>query len=93
MAPGELHLISRNFAARKSSGESGKHGRYEAIPTGLRAMTALVVWRNKAIKPWLAAAQGLRPSLGAQNPSAIDTHYDTIRTAMCGVFQELGLAA
>jgi len=56
-------------------------------------MAALVVLRNKAIRPLLAAAQELRPSRGAQNPSAIDTHYDTIRTAMRGVFQELGLAA
>jgi len=56
-------------------------------------MTALVVLRNKAIKPLLAAAQELRPSRGAQNASAIDTHYDTIRVAMQGVFQELGLAA
>ena len=71
----------------------GQTRRYEPIPNGLRAMAALVVLRNKAIKPLLAAAQGLRPSRGAQNPSPIDTHYDTIRTAMCGVFQVLGLAA
>jgi hypothetical protein len=71
----------------------GQTRRYESIATGLRAMTALLVLRNKAIKPLLAAAQGLRPSRGAQNPSQIDFHYDTIRTAMCGVFQELGLAA
>ena len=71
----------------------GQTRRYESIPTGLRAMAALVVLRSKAIKPLLAAAQGLRPSRGAQNPSAIDTHYDTSRTAMCGVFQALGLAA
>lgn len=71
----------------------GQTRRYESIPKGLRTMTALVVLRNKAIKPLLAAAQELRPSRGAQNPSAIDTHYHTIRTAMQGVFQELGLAA
>jgi len=71
----------------------GKTHRYAAIPKGMRAMTALVVLRNKAIKPLLAAAQELRPSRGAQNASAIDTHYDTIRVAMQGVFQELGLAA
>jgi hypothetical protein len=71
----------------------GQTRRYESLPRGLRAMTALIVLRNKAIKPLLAAAQGLRPSRGAQNPSAVDTHYDTIRTAMQGVFQELGLAA
>ena len=71
----------------------GQTRKYESIPSGLRAMTALVVLRNKAIKPLLAAAQGLQPSRGPQNPSAIDTHYDAIRTAMQGVFQELGFAA
>ena len=71
----------------------GQTRRYESIPKGLRAMAALVVLRNQAIKPLLAAAQDLRPSRGAQNPGVLDTHYDTIRTAMRGVFQELGLAA
>jgi hypothetical protein len=71
----------------------GQTRRYESLPQGLRAMTALMVLRNKAIKPLLAAAQGLQRSRGAQNPSAIDTHYDAIRMAMRGVFQELGLAA
>jgi len=32
-------------------------------------------------------------SRGAQNPRTIDKHYETIRTAMQGVFDELGLAA
>ncbi len=67
--------------------------RYESISKGLKAMAALVVIRNKAIQPLLAAVQELRPSRGAQNPRPLDTHYDTIRRAMRGVFQELGLAA
>jgi hypothetical protein len=71
----------------------GRTRRYESLPKGLRAMAALLVLRNKAIKPILAAAQELRPSRGAQNPQPLDAHYDTIRTAMRGVFQELGLAA
>ena len=71
----------------------GKTRRYQSIPSGLRAIAALVVLRNKAIKPLLAAAQELRPSRGAQNPRKLDSHYDTIRTAMRGVFHELGLAA
>ena len=71
----------------------GKTRRYESMGKGLRAMAALVVLRNKAIKPLLAAAQELRPSRGAQNPRALDTHYESIRSAMQGVFQELGLAA
>jgi len=71
----------------------GKTHRYESLPKGLRAMAALVVLRNKAIKPLLAAAQQVLPSRGAQNPRALDAHYETIRSAMLGVFQELGLAA
>jgi hypothetical protein len=67
--------------------------RYESTASGLRAMVALVVLRNKAIKPLLAAAQRRRKPRGAQNPRPIDRHYETIRMAMQGVFDELGLAA
>ena len=56
-------------------------------------MTALIVLRNKAIKPLLAAAQPLRPTRCAHNPQPIDTHYRTLQLAMQGVFQELGIAA
>jgi len=38
----------------------GHTRRYEPLPSGIRAMTALVVLRNKAIKP-LAAAQQSNP--------------------------------
>jgi hypothetical protein len=58
--------------------------RYETLPTGLRALTALLVLRNKAIKPLLAAAQPLRPTRGAHNPHPIDAHYQTINLAMQG---------
>jgi hypothetical protein len=71
----------------------GQTRRYESISKGLKAMAGMVVLRNKVIKPLLAAVQELRPSHGAQNPRALDSHYDTIRMAMRGVFQELGLAA
>jgi len=71
----------------------GQTRRYQSTPSGLRAMVALVVLRNKAIKPLLAAAHRRRKSRGAQNPRPIDKHYETIRTAMQGVFDELGLAA
>jgi hypothetical protein len=66
---------------------------YQSTASGLKAMVALVVLRNKAIKPLLAAAQDLRPSRGAQNPRPLDRNYEIIRTAMQVVFQELGLAA
>ena len=71
----------------------GQTSRYQSTSSGLKVMVALVVLRNKAIKPLLAAAQGLYPSRGAQNPRPPDRNYETICTAMQSVFQELGLAA
>ena len=53
-------------------------------------MVALVVLRNKAIKPLLAAAQDLHPSRGAQNPRPLDRNYETIRTAMQCCFPGTG---
>ena len=67
--------------------------RYEAVPMGLKAITAFTVLRDKAIQPLLAAARELRPARHAQNPAALDTHYEAIRLSMQGVFRELGIAA
>jgi hypothetical protein len=82
----------KKLRAKKIVQRIGQTRRYESTSTGLKAIVALVVLRNKAIKPLLAAAQG-RASRGAQNPTALDSHYETIRTAMHAVFQELGMAA
>jgi len=56
-------------------------------------MTALIVLRNKAIKPLLAAARPIHPTRRASNPQPIDTHYRALQLAMQGVFNELGIAA
>jgi hypothetical protein len=39
----------------------GQTRRYQSTSIGLKAVVSLVVLRNKAIKPLLAAAQDLRP--------------------------------
>jgi hypothetical protein len=70
----------------------GQTARYEPIPQGLRTMAALVILRDKAIKPLLAAAQQSRRSRRPPNPAPIDIHYQTIRAGMQGIFHELGLA-
>jgi hypothetical protein len=71
----------------------GHTRRYEPLASGLRAITALVVLRNKAIKPLLAAARPLHPTRGGRNPKPIDAHYHALQLAMQGVFHELGIAA
>jgi hypothetical protein len=70
-----------------------KTQRYEPIPHGLRTMAALVVLRDKVIKPLLAAARQDKPGRGAQNPTTLDTHYQSARLSMQGIFHHLGLAA
>jgi hypothetical protein len=71
----------------------GHTRRYEPLASGLRAITALIVLRTKAIKPLLAAARPLHPTRGEPNPKPIDAHYHALRLAMQGVFHELGIAA
>jgi len=67
--------------------------RYEPLPAGLRALTALVVLREKVIRPLLAAST--RPELHSKlsNPTPIDQHYENLRVGMRGLFTELGVAA
>jgi hypothetical protein len=70
-----------------------KSQRYVPIAKGLKTITALIVLRHKVIQPLLAAAQRLRRPRRPQNPTPLDRHYETIRVALEGVFQELGVAA
>ena len=67
--------------------------RYESVPSGLKALAALLLLREKIIKPLLAAAQAARKARGPKNPTALDLHYECVRVGMRGVFLELGLAA
>ena len=71
----------------------GKTRQYQATPAGLKAIAALVILREKAIRPLLTAAQETRPSRGSQNPTVLDRHYETVRIGMAGVLRELGVAA
>ena len=90
---GPLTDVTRSRVEVKAPGIIPRKSVHEPVQTGLKAMTALLVLYDKAIKPLLAAAQPLRPTRGAHNPKPIDLHYDTIQTAMQGVFHELGIAA
>jgi hypothetical protein len=68
--------------------------RYEATPDGVRALTALVVLRDKVIKPLLAAAR--QPRRRGPPPShltAVDQHYHALRGTMSQLFAQLGIAA
>ena len=67
--------------------------RYEAEPDGLRAMTALVVLREKVIKPLLAASQQPDSQSKPNHPTQVDHHYEHLRAGMRDLFTALGVAA
>lgn len=66
---------------------------YESPPEGLRTITALVVLRDKVIRPLLAASGRPEPPAKPTNPTPIDHHYESLRAGMRDLFTALGLAA
>ena len=89
-------LNQRSAEARSGARDSddptfSKHVYADLLTGRYDCLVRMAVLRNKALRPVLVALQELRPSRGAHNPQPLDAHYDTIRTAMRGVFQELGL--
>jgi hypothetical protein len=67
--------------------------RYEALPSGLKTLATATVLRTHVLKPLLAAAADTAPARGLQNPTALDRHYEALRTGMHAIFHELGIAA
>ena len=71
----------------------GKSRRYEPVPQGLRSLTALLVLREKIIRPLLAASSQPQPLSKPVHPAPIDHHYENLRAGMRGLFTALSLAA
>ena len=71
----------------------GTSRRYEAEPAVLRAITALVVLREKVIKPLLAASQQPDSQTKPNHPTPVDHHYEHLRLGMRDLFTALGMVA
>ncbi len=74
-------------------GKIGTSRRYETVPEGLQAVAALLVLRDKVIKPVLAGVGKPRRGPKPKDQSPIDAHYETIRVEMRNLFQTIGIAA
>ena len=98
-APSTKAYTSRNAAydLAKLSGKKLVHRvkgsrRYKADPSGVRAMCAYLVLRDKVIKPLLAGV--VRPFVRAPKVQApIDQHYVRLREELNRTFETIGLAA
>jgi hypothetical protein len=83
----------KKFRAKQLVRRIDSTRRYEVVSNGLKTLTALTVLRDKVMTPLLAAAEHAVPTRGAQNPTALDHHYETLRVGMHALFHELGVAA
>jgi hypothetical protein len=70
----------------------GKSRRYETVLEGLQIMTALVVLRDKVIKPVLAGAGKPKPGPRPKQETNVDKQYRLIQGEMYSLFHLLGVA-
>jgi hypothetical protein len=81
-------LRAKNLLTR-----AGKCRRYCIPPTAIRAVAALVILREKVLRPILAGVAKTTTGRKPQNRSIIDQHYATICQAMITLFQDLRITA
>ena len=70
----------------------GNSRRYRPTPTGLKAMAALIVLRDKVIMPLLAASCHSSDAPPQNSTVSLDQHYQNVRGGMQGLFGALGIA-
>jgi len=100
LGPGAPPYTPRQAAydLRKLRGKSlvervGTTRRYHPQPLGIRTLAALLILREKVIKPVLAGAG--RPKLGRppKRIHPLDAHYENLQRELRRTFDTLGLAA
>lgn len=69
----------------------GLSRRYQASAVGLQTMSALLILREKVIKPVLAGAGKPKHGPKPKNPSLLDQLYLVLHSAMRDLFRELGI--
>ena len=82
----------RKLRGKQWMNRIGNSRRYQASPDGLRIMAALVLLRDKIIKPVLAGAGKPRHGPKPKNTHPIDGLYREIESLMRSLFLELGFA-
>lgn len=67
--------------------------RYSCKTTGIETLTALIILREKIIRPIIAGTVGKKAGRPPKNIHPIDQHYDNLRNEMRRTFETLGIAA
>ena len=83
----------KKLRAKQMVRKIGTSRRYECDPEGLRTLAALLVLREKVIRPLLAASQRPESTSKPNHPTPIDHHYEHLRAGMRDLFTALGMVA
>jgi len=100
LGPGAPPYTPRHAAydLRKLRGKAlvdhvGTTRRYQPQPPGIRTLAALVILREKIIKPVLAGAGRPKPGRPPKRVHPLDVHYENLQRELRRTFETLGLAA
>ena len=91
--PRQASYDLKKFRGKRIVVRIGKSHRYETSPDGLRAISALVLLRDKILGPLVASATRHESTPGPSNPTGLDNHYEALRREMCATLGQLGIAA
>ncbi|MFQ5603577.1 MAG: hypothetical protein ACE5HS_09945 [bacterium] len=98
-------IVHGNYSPRKASHDLKKFRcknlirkiensrKYEPVPEGVQAIVALLVLRDKIVKPILAGVVKTKPGPKPKNPPLVNKHYQNIQLEMKKLFNSLGIAA
>jgi len=70
-----------------------KSHRYPVPPSAIRTMGALVLLREKVLRPILSAVRNQNPTAKPVNYAEIDQHYQALRQTMQTLLNDLSIAA
>lgn len=82
----------RKLRAKNWVRKIDKSRKYEVIPEGIKVLTALLVLREKVIKPVLSGAGKSQDAPMPRQLSPLDIQYRALQTAMLALFAIIGIA-
>lgn len=92
-SPGRAAYDLRKLRCKGLVSRIPRSRRYHADAAGLRAMAALLLLREKVIRPLLAAASRTTRAPKPRRNSALDQNYHAVHREMQRLFTTLGMAA
>ena len=82
----------RKLRGKNLIDKPGRTRRYQVPPSAARTIAALLALRDHVIEPILAGVRSPRPGRKPAHRTRIDAGYQTLRTGMQALFDDLGIS-